>query len=161
MSAGSRDKVIHLLESFHEREQKIALLQYELINFQRASPGEVIDGMGLGHSCEMASRSGYVSNKTLFIALNYQERVEQINAESLNSILAELGEISCVQNRLEYYVSILCPQQKTVIQRFYFEGCSWEEVAMEVNVALRTVHKIKGRAFDKLAEFYDFSRAYQ
>ena len=87
MSAGSRDKVIHLLESFHEREQKIALLQYELINFQRASPDEVIDGMGLGHSCEMASHSGYVSNKTLFIALNYQERVEQINAESLNSIL--------------------------------------------------------------------------
>ena len=161
MSAGSRDKVIHLLESFHERAQKIALLQYELINFQQASPGEVISGMGLGHSCEMTPCSGYVSNKTLFIALNYQERVEQINAESLNSILAELGEVSCVQNRLEYYVSILCPRQKTVIRRFYFEGCSWEEVAMEVNVALRTVHNIKGRAFDKLAEFYDFSRAYQ
>lgn len=160
MSAESRSKVISLLESFHEREQKISLLKYELINFPRASPGEVIDGMGLGHSCELSPHSGYISNKTLFIALNYQDRAEQINGETLNDILDELGEVESVQNRLTYYVSILAPQQKKVIQRFYFEGRSWEEIAKEVKVALRTVHKIKNKALDKLAEFYDFSRAF-
>lgn len=160
MSAESRSKVISLLESFHEREQKISLLKYELINFPRASPGEVIDGMGLGHSCELSPHSGYISNKTLFIALNYQDRAEQINGETLNDILDELGEVESVQNRLTYYVSILAPQQKKVIQRFYFEGRSWEEIAKEVKVSLRTVHKIKNKALDKLAEFYDFSRAF-
>ena len=161
MSTESRDKVIHLLESFHERDQKIALLQYELINFPRASPGDVIDSMSLGHGDEMMPRSSYVSNKTLLIALNYQERVDQINTETLDDILKELDEVARVQNRLIYYVSILSPQQRTVIQRFYFEGRSWEEIAKEVKIALRTVHKIKNRAFDKLAEFYDFSRAFQ
>lgn len=160
MSAESKSKVISLLESFQEREQKISLLKYELINFPRASPGEVIDGMGLGHSCELSPHSGYISNKTLFIALNYQDRAEQINGETLNDILDELGEVESVQNRLTYYVSILAPQQKKVIQRFYFEGRSWEEIAKEVKVALRTVHKIKNKALDKLAEFYDFSRAF-
>lgn len=160
MSAESRSKVISLLESFHEREQKISLLKYELINFPRASPGEVIDGMGLGHSCELSPHSGYISNKTLFIALNYQDRAEQINGEALKDILEELGEVENIQNRLTYYVSILAPQQKKVIQRFYFEDRGWEEIAKEVKVALRTVHKIKNKALDKLAEFYDFSRAF-
>lgn len=160
MSAESRSKVISLLESFHEREQKISLLKYELINFPRASPGEVIDGMGLGHSCELSPHSGYISNKTLFIALNYQDRAEQINGETLKDILEELGEVENIQNRLTYYVSILAPQQKKVIQRFYFEDRGWEEIAKEVKVALRTVHKIKNQALDKLAEFYDFSRAF-
>lgn len=161
MSAESRSRVINLLESFREREQKIALLKYELMNFPHASPGEVIDSMGLSHSCELSHPSGCISDKTLFIALNYQDRAEQINEETLNDILNELGEIERVQNRLAYYVSILSPQQEKVIRRFYFEGRSWEEIAREVKVALRTVHKIKSRAFDKLAEFYDFSKAFQ
>ena len=161
MSEESRNKAVSLLESFHEREQKIALLKYELMNFPQASPGEVIDGMGFGHSCELPSHSGYISNKTLFIALNYQDRAEQINAETLNDILDKLGEAERVQNRLTYYVSILAPRQKKVIQRFYFEGRSWEEIAREVKVAIRTVHKIKNKALDKLAAFYDFSTAFQ
>lgn len=161
MSAESRDQVIHLLETYHEREQKIALLKYELLNFPQASPGEVMDGMSLGHNCELSPHTGYVSNKTLFIALNYQERTEQINAETLSDILDELNEVKRVQNRLTYYVSILSPQQEKVIRRFYFESISWEQIAEEVKVALRTVHKIKNRAFDKLAEFYDFSKAFQ
>lgn len=161
MSAESRDQVIHLLETYHEREQKIALLKYELLNFPQASPGEVMDGMSLGHNCELSPHTGYVSNKTLFIALNYQERTEQINAETLSDILDELNEVKRVQNRLTYYVSILSPQQEKVIRRFYFESVSWEQIAEEVKVALRTVHKIKNRAFDKLAEFYDFSKAFQ
>lgn len=161
MSAESRDQVIHLLETYHEREQKIALLKYELLNFPQASPGEVMDGMSLGHNCELSPHTGYVSNKTLFIALNYQERTEQINAETLSDILDELDEVKRVQNRLIYYVSILSPQQEKVIRRFYFESISWEQIAEEVKVALRTVHKIKNRAFDKLAEFYDFSKAFQ
>lgn len=161
MSAESRDQVIHLLETYHEREQKIALLKYELLNFPQASPSEVMDGMSLGHNCELSPHTGYVSNKTLFIALNYQERTEQINAETLSDILGELNEVKRVQNRLTYYVSILSPQQEKVIRRFYFESISWEQIAEEVKVALRTVHKIKNRAFDKLAEFYDFSKAFQ
>lgn len=161
MSAESRDHVIHLLETYHEREQKIALLKYELLNFPQAAPGEVMDGMSLGHNCELSPHTGYVSNKTLFIALNYQERTEQINAETLSDILDELDEVKRVQNRLTYYVSILSPQQEKVIRRFYFESISWEQIAEEVKVALRTVHKIKNRAFDKLAEFYDFSKAFQ
>ena len=161
MSAESRDQVIHLLETYHEREQKIALLKYELLNFPQASPGEVMDGMSLGHNCELSPHTGYVSNKTLFIALNYQERTEQINADTLSDILDELNEVKRVQNRLTYYVSILSPQQEKVIRRFYFESISWEQIAEEVKVALRTVHKIKNRAFDKLAEFYDFSKAFQ
>lgn len=63
-------------------------------------------------NCELSPHTGYVSNKTLFIALNYQERTEQIKAETLNDILDELDEVESVQNRLTYYVSILSPQQE-------------------------------------------------
>lgn len=161
MSAENRERVIRLLETYHEREQKIALLNYELLHFPRASPNEVAEGMGLGHSCELTPHSGYISDKTFFISLNYQERASQINAETINDILGELGELGEDQNRLEYYVSILAPQQETVIRRFYFERHTWEEIAKEVKVALRTVHKIKNRAFDQLAEFYDICHSFR
>lgn len=55
-----------------------------------------------------------------------------------------------------YYVSLLDKREGDVIRRFYIEGVSWEEIAQEIGVALRTVHKIKNRAVGHLAELYAY-----
>ncbi len=149
--------VVQLLETYPEREKQIALLHYEMRHTARISPEEMIGGMSLGHSDSMGGSShGHISDKTMYIALNYQERMEQLNAESVNQISKRLLALEMEQDRIRYDVSRLDRREAEVIRNFYFEGCSWEETAKKVGVALRTVHKIKNRAFDQLAKWYAY-----
>lgn len=61
------------------------------------------------------------------------------------------------QKRLEYYTTLLEKRQAMVVRIAYFEGLPWDEVAREVGVAVRTVHKIKIRALEQLAGMYQFT----
>ena len=122
------------------------------------SSDEVIDSMSFGHGENMggSSNKGHISNKTMYIALNYQERMECMNAETTNEIAQRLLELETEQDRIRYYVSLLEKREARVIRSFYIEGRSWEEIAQEIAVALRTVHKIKNRAISHLAELYAY-----
>lgn len=60
-----KKQVTKLLETYPERERQISLLHYEMQHSARVSPEEVIDGMALGDGM------GRISNKTLYIPLNY------------------------------------------------------------------------------------------
>ena len=77
MSAETRTYVIGLLESCRKRMNQIALLHYELEHPANVSPDEIIEAMSLHRSNGGSSGKGHISNKTLYIALNYQERTER------------------------------------------------------------------------------------
>ncbi len=160
MDIDMKAHVTHLLESYPERERQIALPHYEMQHTARISPEEMIDGMSLGHSDSMGgSGRGYISNKTMYIALNYQERMERINEENMNDSADRLLQLEREQDRIRYYVSLLQGREADVIRQFYFEGYSWEETAKKVGVALRSVYKIKNKAIDHLAELYGYTAA--
>lgn len=115
--------------------------------------GEVLGhgNSGSGHT------DGHVSDKTLYIALNYQNRVEKLNTDTREEIVIQLVELEQAQKRLEYYTTLLEKRQAMVVRIAYFEGLPWDEVAREVGVAVRTVHKIKIRALEQLAGMYQFT----
>lgn len=149
-----RAQVVRLLESYHERAKQIALLHYELEHTPRISPEEMIGTMSLGHGDGTARGKGHISNKTLYIALNYQEQMDKLNSEVKTNLVDRLMALEHEQDRLSYYISLLDKRQRDVIRWFYFEAHSLEEIAGEINVALRTVCKIKSRAIDRLTEMY-------
>lgn len=157
MNTDMKEQVTQLLETYYSRERQIALLHYEMQHSAHISPEEMIDGMSLGHGDSMGgSGKGHISNKTMYIALNYQERMERMNEEAANEIAERLLKLEVEQDRLRYYVSLLDKREGDVIRRFYIEGVSWEEIAQEIGVALRMVHKIKNRAVGHLAELYAY-----
>lgn len=157
MNIDMKAHIINLLESYPERERQIALLHYEMQHTARVSPEEVIDAMSLGHSDGMGGSSkGHISDKTMYIALNYQERMDRMNAETVNEIAQHLLKLEAEQDRLRYYVSLLEKREAEVIRQFYFEGLSWEETAQKNNVVLRTVYKIRNKAVCHLAELYAY-----
>ena len=158
MNTDMKMNVVNLLESYSVRERQIALLHYEMQHAAHLSSDEVIDSMSFGHGENMggSSNKGHISNKTMYIALNYQERMECMNAETTNEIAQRLLELETEQDRIRYYVSLLEKREARVIRSFYIEGRSWEEIAQEIAVALRTVHKIKNRAISHLAELYAY-----
>lgn len=152
-----RTHVISLLETCPERRRQIALLHYELEHPARLSDTEMIGAMALGHSEGGSHVKGHVSDKTLYIALNYQNRAGKINADIKEEIVLQLVELEREQNRLEYYISLLDERQVTVLQLIYFQRLPLEEVASQIGVVLRTIRKIKDRAIDELSTMYHFT----
>ena len=140
MDKDMRAYVVSLWESSQERKRKIALLHYELEHSAHASEDEMISAMALGHGDSSGGGfpDGRISDKTFYIALNYQNRTNKLNSDTKKEIVLQLVELEQVQERLEYYTSLLEKRQTLVIRLAYFEGLSWDEVAKEAGAAVRT-----------------------
>lgn len=161
MGADMKSHVINLLETYLKRERQINLLHYEMRHMTHVTPEEMIGGMSLGHGDSLGSSGkGRVSDKTMYIALNYQERMEHLNneyMEHMNEIADRLLELESEQDRIRHYISLLEKREANVLRSFYIEDCSWEEISAKIGVALRTVHKIKSRAIEHLVELYNYA----
>lgn len=158
MNTDMKKQITKLLETYPDRERQIALLHYEMQHSARISPEEMIDGMSFGHGDSLGgSVKGHVSNKTMYIALNYQEQMERVNAETMNEIAQTLLKLEQEQDRLRYYVSLLEKRETEVIQLVYFENCNQDKAAKKLEIVPRTLRRIKNGAVDKLAEMYAFT----
>ena len=99
--------VLKLLESYNERERKIAVLRYNLEHPTTVSRAEQIEAMNFRHDDSLGHSAGHISNKTLYIALNYEEQAERMNAESAHEIAKELFALECesaAYNRSPWYM---------------------------------------------------------
>lgn len=99
--------VKELLETYHDRERMIAVLRYELEHPGKISGAEQIEAMTYGHGDGIGGTKGHISNKTLYIALNYEEQAERLNATAIKEIAEELFDLERRQKKLLYYIALL------------------------------------------------------
>lgn len=157
MNIETKTYVIGLLESYQKRSKQIDLLHYELSHPSRVSANEMIGAMSMAHG-DGASRSGsHISDKTLYIALNYQTRTENANSDATAEVVERLIELETEQDKLLHCISLLEQREAQVIRFYYFEKLSWENIATRISVAPRTAHRIKNEAVNALAEMYSFT----
>lgn len=149
--------VLKLLESYNERERKIAVLRYNLEHPAKVSRSEQIEAMNFGHGDGLDHSAGHISNKTLYIALNYEEQAERMNAESAYEIAKELFALECEQRRLTYFIGLLDKRQTEVIRLVFVDGIPTKEVAASFGLTYRTIDRIKRTAIENLAEMYAYS----
>lgn len=149
--------VINILESYPKRELQISLLHYEMQHTVHVSPEEMIEGMSFAHGDSVGGNQNHISNKTLYIALNYQERMDCMNEDAANEIAQRLLELEAEQDRLRYYVSLLRKREAEVLRLIYFEGLSQETASQSLGIVSRTMRRIKKEAIEKLAEMYSFA----
>lgn len=109
MNSDTRTYVVNLLNTCQERQRKIALLRYELEHPAHMSGAEMISTMALGHGVDVSGghTEGRISDKTLYIALNYRSKVDKMNADTKDEIVVQLVELEQEQKRLEYYISLM------------------------------------------------------
>ena len=150
--------VVDLLESYQKREKQIELLHYELSHSAHVSENELIEALALSHGDGSGSGhpGGHASDKTLYIALNYQEKIKRIHADVSNEIVNQLIALEKGQQRLKYYVSLLDERQKKVVQLSYFEGMGQDKVADQMAVSDRYIRSIKAKAINELASMYEY-----
>ena len=149
--------VIDLLETYRDRERKINILRYNMEHPAKVGGIEQIESMNYGRNDNAGHTKGHISNKTLYIALNYEEQAAKANAEMLSEIADELFELERQQKRLVYYVGLLEKRQADIVRFIYMEGLSTKAVADRYALTYRTIDRIKSAAVKNLAEMYAYS----
>ncbi len=145
MNAEMKNYVIKLLETYHDRERKIAVLRYDLEHPSEVGVTEQIEAMNYGSGEGVGHSKGHISNKTLYIALNYEEQAKQLNAESAKEIADELFILERRQKKLLYYISLLEKRQAEVVRMVYMEGVSTKKAAEQHGLTVRTIERIRER----------------
>ena len=157
MSETVKKYVLELLTNYHENQLQIALLRYEMEHPAHITAGEMIESLTFGHSDFLGGTPGHISNKTLYIALNYQDKAKRANAEAIDDIAIRLNELEQQQKRLSHYLDLMEEEYTTILRAFYFENKSTEDIAQMLHIHPRTVFKRKERALDRLCEMYAFT----
>lgn len=160
MSAEMKKYVMELLETYHDRERMIAVLRYELEHPDKIGGAEQIEAMNYGHGDGIGGTKGHISNKTLYIALNYEEQAERLNTTAIKEIAEELFDLERRQKKLLYYIALLGKRQADVVRLIYIEKLSTKEVAERYGLTYRTIDRIKKEAVESLAEMYTYSERY-
>lgn len=157
MTEAIKSGVLDLLKNYIINHRKMAVLRYELEHPGNITPDEMIDAMAFAHGGDGAPPTGHISNKTLYIALNYQDKVDAANRETATTIAAQLWELEREYDRLEYYLSVMPASEAEIIRAVFFEGKTSEQIAAPLGVAPRTIRDAKSRAVDHLCEMYEFT----
>ncbi len=160
MTVDTKTYVVGLLESYQKRSKQIDLLHYELSHPTDISENEMISALALSHAEGGGGTVGHISDKTLYIALNYQEQIQKASGASKSEIADQLMELENIQRRLVYYVSLLDKRQAELLEHLYFEGYSQEECAAKLGIATRTVRRIREDALNNLTELYSFAEGF-
>ncbi len=148
--------VMDMLLNFRTNELQIKLLHYEMEHPATVSANEMIDALSFSHSDVIGGTSGHVSNKTLYIALNYQDRANHVNAEAIDEIAVRLNELERQQERLIHYINLLDESEAAVIRMTYMDGMTNEQIADALATTPRTITCRRSRAIDHLCEMYDY-----
>lgn len=152
----TKKEVEEKLERCQEMEREIAILQFELKHPAIVSEAEMRQAMSFARGEGTGKAIGHISDKTMYIALNYRQAAERLNREAVSGVSSRLLQLEQEVSRLKYYISLLEPRQSQVLRDFYFERRTNEEIAKGMNLAHRTVQALKRRAVDALTEMYNY-----
>ncbi len=114
--------------------------------------------MSFAKRTEEGSRSkGHISDKTLYIAMNYQGAADRLNKENRTDIVDKLIPLEREADRLEHYVGLLKDQQSALLRRHFFDCVGWNDLCAEMRLSPKTLRKLREEAIDALTEMYEFA----
>lgn len=90
MKENTKNLVMPLLQNYRANKRKIEQLRYELEYPARVSPDEMIEAMNFAKGDGEGRPSGSVSNKTLYIAMNFQSAADEANAALTHNLVSRL-----------------------------------------------------------------------
>ena len=104
---------------------------------------------------------GHISNKTLYIATNYNERTETLNREASDEVVDLLNAMNEERKRLLHYISLLKEKDRKIIQETYIEAKTREELSEIYGVSQKSVSAMRKQAVENLCVLYDFTSKYR
>ena len=155
--------VVSLLENYQSDSSKMEALRFEISNPRRVTSEQVIEAMNFGHGDGDGGSiaKGHISNKTLYIATNYNERTESLNREASDEVVDLLNAMNEERKRLLHYISLLKEKDRKIIQETYIEARTREELSEMYAVSQKSVSTMRKQAVENLCVLYDFTSKYR
>lgn len=157
MSTEDRKKIISDLNDYLNIKKKISILRYELEHPASVSPEEMLESMNFAHGDGSGFSGGNVSNKTLYIAMNYQYAASQANTEITEQILNRLLPLERKISRMDYYLGLLAKEEELIIRQFYIEKQRASEIAAAMHTSVWSARRARDKAIEKLAGMISFA----
>lgn len=117
-----------------ERDKLLRQIE-ELEAVVYGTKGRRLDGMPRGGNGENSHIIDVKGDELNELRQNYNAKVEELTARMLE---------------IEQAIEPLEPTERTLIRLHYFQDLTWEEVAVEMGYCWRHVHRLHGRALEKL-----------
>ena len=157
-----RDIVVNLLKSYPARKARLEQLRYELNRPASISEQEIIRGLSLGSpNYGGGTQSGFISDKTMAIALEYRNISRRMKTEAVNEIMREMRAVEADIERLEQYVSLLDIQKANIIRQYYFSKKSWDELEEQLHINRRTLQRHRNTAVNELVSMYSYITGFE
>ena len=157
MSIDDTERIISDLNDYTNIKQKISILRYELEHPVTVNPEEMLESMNFAHGEGGMFTGGNISNKTLYIAMNYQSAASRANAEIMDQILNRLLPLEQKIKRMDYYLGLLSRDEELVLRRFYIEKQRANEIAVALHTSVWSTRRLRDKAVEKLAGMVSFA----
>mgnify|MGYP001325654172 CR=1 FL=1 len=144
------NQVLNQLEKYQETTRRLELLRYEIQHLDRVRPSEVIEMMTFQQGAADDSH-GVLYPKAV------PEIAERLNTEAADELLSVYADLCQTHDRLLHYIGLLDSRQQSVIRKYYFESCTWSEIADALKITTRTAQRIRQQAVEELANMYSFA----
>lgn len=145
MNKSDHERVLRVLNDYPNMMRKISILRYELEHPTTVTPEDMLEAMNYAHGDGGGVPSSTVSNKTLYIAMNYQYEAERANNEIRDQILARLLPLEQKIKRVDYYLGLLTENEEMVLRRMYIEKMRLSETATTMNISVWTARRLQIR----------------
>ena len=151
------NQVLNQLEKYQETTRRLELLRYEIQHLDRVTPSDVIEMMTFQKEVADSNRDTPYPKAVPEIAFSYRQVAEHLNAEAADELLSVYADLCQTHDRLLHYIGLLDPRQQSVIRKYYFESCTWNEIADALGITTRTAPRIRQPAVEELANMYSFA----
>ena len=153
----TRSMVMSILTQFRDNQRRIEMLRYELEHPATVTADDMIDALSFGHGEQVGTSSGHISNKTLYIALNYQDKMTLTNNEIIHGISVQLAKLENQQQRLIHYIGLMDEKDAEVIRMTYMDGMDTDQIAAQTGVSVRTVRTRRANAINHLCAMFEYT----
>jgi predicted DNA-binding protein YlxM (UPF0122 family) len=152
------EEIIRLLKSYPLKKFQIEQLYFELEHPSRVGEKALIESLSIGtHPVGGAgARSGHISDRTMAIAMQYQDIMHNMNNETVSEILREIRSLEAEIQRMDLYLTFLEDKRAQVIRLHYFEVMSLSHTARELMLSKRTIIKYHKEALHQLDGMFSF-----
>lgn len=148
------ERVEYIMRNYDTMRRDLAVLESELDNFKGITPQEVLDTMQFSHPSGDRVQTSNVSDKTCTIAINYRDRLEQINRDWLKHLADEYTSLKEELDFFDTAVSQLSGYLPGLIHDLVVERETWDMVMGKYHICRKTVANARKKAIAELEVLY-------
>lgn len=148
-------KLETILKDYYQMVFERNALQHQLANFKGITAEEVIESMLTPSHDGERVRNSTVLDETSEIAINYRERMHQINKEWYESLEQEFVHLNNEIVFFEMALASLAEPYASIMQDIVIHQRKREELALKYSVSRMTLSRYQRKALDQLSLLYD------